>query len=61
MYTIYRIEPDGTETVVACLDNPMEIGIAIDEDMDKIDYNARYKTVNNHDEPEARLSFSEKE
>ena len=30
MHTIYRIEPDGTETVVACVDDQIEIGIVIE-------------------------------
>lgn len=57
MPTIYRIEPDGTETVVACVDDPMEIGIAIMEDRDKIDYEAGYHPVLEADEPVAPAPF----
>ena len=57
MHTIYRIEPDGTETVVACVDNPMEIGIAIVEDRSKIDYEAVYRAVPEADEPVAPAPF----
>ena len=30
MHTIYRIERDGTETIVAFVDDPIEIGIVIE-------------------------------
>lgn len=42
-YTLYRIEPDHTETVVAYLGDQCEIGCAIDEDRQKIDYNPGYR------------------
>lgn len=57
MYTIYRIEPDGTETVVACVDDQMEIGIVFEEDRDKIDYEAGYHIVHEADEPVAPAPF----
>jgi hypothetical protein len=43
MYTLVRIEKDGTETVVAYVDDQLEIGCAIDEDRQKIDYEAHYR------------------
>ena len=57
MHTIYRIERDGTETVVAFVDDPIEIGIVIDEDRDKIDYEAGYHIVHEADEPVAPAPF----
>ena len=46
MLTIYRIEPDGTETIVAYVDDQCEIGEAIMADRDCIDYEAGYHVVN---------------
>ena len=43
MYTLYREEPDGTETVVAYVDDQLMIGCIIDEDRTKIDYNPAYR------------------
>lgn len=40
--TVYRIEPDGSETEIAFIDSPQEFGIVIDEDRQKIDYEAGY-------------------
>ena len=45
MYTLYRVEPDKTETIVAYIDDQLEIGCAIDEDRKKIDYEAQYKVA----------------
>ena len=45
MYTLYRVEPDKTETIVAYIDDQMEIGCAIDEDRKKIDYEAQYRVA----------------
>ena len=45
-WLLYRIEPDGSETVVACLDDLAEAGPAILEDRDKIDWEAGYRAVN---------------
>ena len=45
MYTLYRKEKDGTETVVAFIDDQIEIGCAIDEDRKKIDYEAQYRVA----------------
>lgn len=41
--TVYRIEPDGSETEIAFIDSAQEFGIVIDEDRDKIDYDAGYR------------------
>lgn len=57
MYTIYRIEPDGSESVVACVDDPMDIDIAVEEDLDKIDYNAGYHAVFSGQEPDRPAPF----
>ena len=46
MYTLYRKEKDGTETIVAYVDDQIEIGCAIDEDRQKIDYEALYRAEN---------------
>ena len=43
-WTIYRREPDGTENVVAFVDDPSEIGVVMDEDRQKIDYEPLYRT-----------------
>lgn len=40
--TVYRIEPDGSETEIAFIDSQQEFGIVIDEDRQKIDYEAEY-------------------
>ena len=40
--TVYRIEPDGSETEIAFIDSPQEFGIVIDEDRQKIDYEVGY-------------------
>ena len=45
MYTLYRVEPDKTETIVAYIDDQLEIGCAIDEDRKKIDYEAQYRVA----------------
>ena len=45
MYTLYRVEKDRTETIVAYIDNQLEIGGAIDEDRKKIDYEAQYRVA----------------
>lgn len=45
MYTIFRIELDGTKSVVTCVDDAMEIGPAIDADRDAIDYEASYQVA----------------
>ena len=45
MYTLYREEADETRTVVAYIDNQLEIGCAIDEDRQKLDYEAKYLVV----------------
>lgn len=37
-YTIYRVEKDGTRSVVACVDDKREIGVEIYADRDKIDW-----------------------
>ena len=44
-YTIYRVERDGTETVVACVDDLLEAGIVIEEDRGNIDFEAGYHAV----------------
>lgn len=43
MYTLYRKEKDGTETVVAYVDDQVEIGCAMDEDRQKLDYEPTYR------------------
>lgn len=52
-YTISRIEPDGTVALVAYVDDPTEIGTAIDEDRRKIDYEAEYRAMPDKDEGSA--------
>lgn len=42
-WVIYRTDPDGSRTVVACVDDQSEIGTTMDEDRDKIDFEARYE------------------
>ena len=44
-WTIYRREPDGTENIVAFVDDPAEIGVVMDEDRQKIDYEPLYRTA----------------
>ena len=42
-WVIYRTDPDGSRAVVACVDDQCEIGVTIDEDRKKIDFEARYE------------------
>ena len=44
-WAIYRRETDGTENMVAFLDDQAEIGVVIDEDRQKIDYEPLYRAV----------------
>lgn len=48
MFAIYRIEPDGTETLVAYVDDEQEIGVTIYADRDNVDYEPGYHVVNSH-------------
>ena len=45
-YTVYRMERNGTETVVACVDDLSEVGQIVCEDREKIDWEAGYHVVN---------------
>lgn len=49
MYTVYRIERDGTETVIACIDNIEELNLVMAADRDQVDFDAGYHIVNNGD------------
>ena len=42
MYTLYRKEQDGTKTIVAFVDDQIDIGCVMDEDREKLDYEAVY-------------------
>jgi hypothetical protein len=44
-WTVERKELDGTMVIVGVADDPQEIGIIIDEDRDKIDYEALYRAT----------------
>ncbi len=44
-WTIYRIDPDGSRTVVGCTDDQAEIGCIIDEDRHGIDWEAEYDVI----------------
>lgn len=43
--TVYRTERDGTETVIACVDDMPDACIVIEEDMRKIDWETGYRVV----------------
>lgn len=45
-YTLYRIERDGSETIIGTAYNISEASIMIDNDRDCIDYEAGYHWVN---------------
>lgn len=49
-YTVYRVELDGSETVIGCTDNWAEAVQIIDADKDVIDYNAGYHWVHDSNE-----------
>lgn len=42
-WVIRRQDPDGSETVVSCVDDQMQIGMVIDEDRRQIDWEPMYK------------------
>lgn len=43
-YTIYRVDKtSGEKTVIGCTDDICEIGVIMDDDKDKIDWEADYK------------------
>ena len=42
-WTIYRKDPDGSTTVVGCTDDQAEVGCIIDEDRQRIDWEAEYE------------------
>jgi hypothetical protein len=42
MYTVYRIEKDQSKTVVACVDDLLEVGPIVDEERKKIDWEATF-------------------
>ncbi len=42
-YSIYRVEKDGTRTLVTFVPDLIEVGPAIAEDRDKIDYEVCYE------------------
>ena len=44
MFTLYRREPDGTDAVVAYAESQLEIGILMDDDRAKLDYEPQYWT-----------------
>ncbi len=45
IYTIYRVERDGTRTVVSCTNDAYEIGWIITEDRHDIDYEPQYEII----------------
>lgn len=49
-YTVYRVELDGSETVIGCTDNWAEAVQMIDADKDVIDFNAGYHWVHDGEE-----------
>lgn len=48
-YTLYRIEQDGSETIIGTAYNISEASIMIDNDRDCIDYEAGYHWVNDEE------------
>ena len=40
--TIYRIEKDGTETVIGCADNTADASMIVDADKENVDWEAGY-------------------
>jgi len=44
-YTVYRVERDGTKTVVGCTGDAAEIGVIIDEDRGGLDEERRYEVA----------------
>ena len=42
-WIIFRIDPDGSRTVVGCTDDQAEVGCIIDEDRKGIDWEAEYE------------------
>ena len=44
-WTIYRIDPDGSRTVIGCTDDQAEIGCIIDEDRQGIDWEPEYDVI----------------
>ena len=44
-WMVYRIELDGTETVIGCAYNESEAALMIDADRDGIDFDAGYHWV----------------
>lgn len=53
-YTIYRIEPDGSETIIGTAYDAGEASLMIDADRDNIDWDAGYHWVHEEarNEPE---------
>lgn len=49
-YTVYRMEQNGGETVVACVDDLSEVGQIVCEDREKIDWEAGYHVINEGEE-----------
>lgn len=50
MYTLYRKERDGTETIVTYVDDQVEIGCVMDEDRQKLDYEPVYRVEKEKEE-----------
>lgn len=48
-WTIYRTDETGAESVVGCTDEQWEIGVIIDEDRGKIDWEAQYRVASKED------------
>jgi len=44
--TIYRIEKDGTETVIGCADNTADASMIVDADKENVDWEAGYHWKN---------------
>lgn len=53
IYTVYRVERDGQQTVVACVDDLSEVGSIISEDRQKIDFEAAYIAEREDYEPKS--------
>ena len=49
-YTLYRIELDGSETVIGTAYDAAEASLMIDNDKDAIDFDAGYHWVREEDE-----------
>lgn len=56
IYTIYRVERDGTRTVVSCTNDAYEVGLIISEDRHDIDFEPQYEIVPDYGESEDKTT-----